>query len=602
MKNDGQTGSNIWRRHFLGKNATSFILFIALILGLSIWIADAALDYFVFYEDGFLDLLLFNPPRHEIYIRFLILLCFLGFGGVVAAFVLNLQNIQNELRTQEINLRTTLQSIGDAVIATDTSGRIQRMNGPSESLTGWGLEEAQGLPMERVFQIVNAFTREPVANPVQRVLEKGTIQGLANHTVLIAKDGSEYQIADSASPIRSDEGSITGVVLVFRDVTEQYHQEEVLDKQRRRLANVVEGTDAGIWERNIQTRELFFDVFWLQHLGYDPNEYLEMDLSSWRSLLHPEDLEKSDCFMAKHLSGRLDVYECEIRVRRRDGSWAWVLDRGKVVERTSDQQPLLLSGTVQDITERKQAEEAIDNERAYLSAVIDNIGEAIIICDAQGRIVRFNETARRLHGLPERPVPSDQWAEYYDLYQEDRATPLPMQDIPLFRALQGERVQNTDIVVAPKDSHPYDLVCSGQALIDETGKITGAVVAMHDITERKRAEEALRESERKYRGLFESIQDAILVADTNRTIIDCNYAFESIFGYSLAEIQGTKTNYIYENDIQFQNLGASINKYYQDSSFIMTVNYKKKNGHVFPGETGVFYLRDNADGAIIVTS
>jgi len=164
------------------------------------------------------------------------------------------------------------------------------MNGPSESLTGWELEEAQGLPLEQIFQIVNAFTREPVANPVQRVLEKGTIQGLANHTVLIAKGGSEYQIADSASPIRSDEGSITGVVLVFRDVTEQYHQEEVLDKQRRRLANVVAGTDAGIWERNIQTRELFFDVFWLQHLGYDPNEYLEMDLSSWRELLHPEDL------------------------------------------------------------------------------------------------------------------------------------------------------------------------------------------------------------------------------------------------------------------------------------------------------------------------
>ena len=119
-----------------------------------------------------------------------------------------------------------------------------------------------------------------------------------------------------------------------------------------------------------------------------------------------------------------------------------------------------------------------------------------------------------------------------------------------------------------------------------------------EINERRKAEEALRESEQKYKGLFESIKDAILVADTNRTIIDCNPAFESIFGYSLAEIKGMETNYIYEDDTQFQELGTAINQYYQESSFIMTVNYKKKNGQVFPGETGVFYLRDKAGGII----
>ncbi|MFO8031634.1 MAG: PAS domain S-box protein, partial [Desulfohalobiaceae bacterium] len=538
MKNDRQTGSSIWRRHFLDKNASSLILLIALILGLLVWTADAALDYFVFYESGFLDLLFLSPPQHEIYIRFLILLCFLCFGGVVAAIVLNLQDTRNELQNKETNLRTTLQSIGDAVIATDTRGRIQRMNERSESLTGWDLDEAQGLPLERVFRIVNAFSREPVANPVQRVLEEGTIQGLANHTVLIAKDGSEYQIADSASPIRSDEGSITGVVLVFRDVTEQYRQEELLRKQRRRLANVIEGTDAGIWERNIQTLEFFFDVFWLQHLGYDPDEFSEMDLYSWRELLHPEDLEKSDRLIAEHLSGRLDAYECEIRVRRREGSWAWVLDRGKVMELTSDGEPLLLSGTVQDITARKQAKEAIENERAYLSAVIDNIGEAIVICDAEGRIARFNETARRLHGLPEEPIPADQWAEHFDLYQVDGITPLPIEDIPLFRALQGERVQNAEIVVAPKHSRPYYLICSGQALTDETGQITGAVVAMHDITERKRMEERLRRERDLSQRYLDTTQTMMVAMDEEGRISMINRSGRELLGYAEEEILG----------------------------------------------------------------
>ncbi|MFO8033235.1 MAG: PAS domain S-box protein [Desulfohalobiaceae bacterium] len=426
--------------------------------------------------------------------------------------------------------------------------------------------------------------------------------------------------------------------------------------------------DRGIWERNIQTLEFFFDVSWLQNLGYDPDEFAEMDLYTWRELLHHEDLENSDRLIAEHLSGRTESYECEVRVLRREGSWAWVLDRGKVTERTSDGEPLLLSGTVQDITERKrseealkesqrqlstlmgnlpgmayrcqndpywtmlfvsdgclgltgyspedlienrtvcyadlispedadrvwkevqqgleqsgnfeveyriftaegtekhlweqgtgvydaervlslegfiiditarkQAEEAIENERTYLSAVIDNIGEAIVICDAKGRIARFNETARRLHGLPEQPIPSDQWAEHYDLYQEDGITPLPMQDIPLFRALQGERVQNAEIVVEPKHSRPYYLACSGQALTDETGKITGAVVAMHDITHRKYMEERLRGERNLSQRYLDTTQTMMVALDAEGRITMINRSGRELLGYAEDEILG----------------------------------------------------------------
>ena len=182
----------------------------------------------------------------------------------------------------------------------------------------------------------------------------------------------------------------------------------------------------------------------------------------------------------------------ELELIREDGTslWAWAHIR---VETSQDGGNEEWQVVLTDITERKQAEEAIENERAHLSALLDNIGEAIVICDAEGRIVRFNETARRLHGLPEEPVPPEQWAEHYDLYYEDGITLLPMEDIPLFRALQGERVLNAEIVVAPKHSGgPYYMICSGQALTDEAGNITGAVIAMHDITERKKMEQ-LRE-------------------------------------------------------------------------------------------------------------
>ncbi|MFP4169396.1 MAG: GAF domain-containing protein, partial [Desulfonatronovibrionaceae bacterium] len=125
-------------------------------------------------------------------------------------------------KKSEENLRITFESIEDAVIAADTQGRITHMNPVAEHLTGWDFAQTRGRLFSQVFRIVSSHTREPGVDPVQKVLETGNVQGLANHTVLIARDGREYQIADSASPIRNDQGEITGVVLVFRDVTEEY--------------------------------------------------------------------------------------------------------------------------------------------------------------------------------------------------------------------------------------------------------------------------------------------------------------------------------------------------------------------------------------------
>jgi PAS domain S-box-containing protein len=131
-----------------------------------------------------------------------------------------------ELKTSQENLKVTLNSIGDAVIATGVDGCVTMMNPIAEQLTGWKIEEAAGHPLPDVFKIVNAQSREEVENPVEKVLSSGEIVGLANHTVLISKNGSEYQIADSGAPIRSGSNEITGVVLVFRDVTREYEIDE----------------------------------------------------------------------------------------------------------------------------------------------------------------------------------------------------------------------------------------------------------------------------------------------------------------------------------------------------------------------------------------
>ncbi|MGM0611192.1 MAG: GAF domain-containing protein [Thermodesulfobacteriota bacterium] len=129
---------------------------------------------------------------------------------------------EQELKKNEENLRITFKAIGDAVIATDKQGRVTRMNPVAERLTGWNFQEAQGKPFAQIFQTVSSYSGEPLPDPVKKVLETGKIQGMSDHTVLVGNDGQEYQIADSASPIRNNAREITGAVLVFRDVTDEY--------------------------------------------------------------------------------------------------------------------------------------------------------------------------------------------------------------------------------------------------------------------------------------------------------------------------------------------------------------------------------------------
>jgi PAS domain S-box-containing protein len=153
---------------------------------------------------------------------------------------------EEALRAQSEWLRVTLSSIGDGVISTDAEGRVSFMNGVAESLTGWTRNEALGRALDEVFRIVNESTREVVENPAVRVLREGAIVGLANHTVLIAKDGTERPIDDSAAPISDETGRIAGCVLVFRDVTERRRVEHDLIRSERELGEFFENANVGL--------------------------------------------------------------------------------------------------------------------------------------------------------------------------------------------------------------------------------------------------------------------------------------------------------------------------------------------------------------------
>lgn len=172
-------------------------------------------------------------------------------GGTATRFIGTLIDVtqrkqqQLEIEEHRERLRVTMQSIGDAVITTDIEGHVTYLNPVAEQLTGWNLEEAVSRPLTEVFKIINEITHEVQENPVDRVLEHGVIVGLANHTVLISKNGEESPIEDSAAPIRDASGTIVGVVLVFHDATESRKAEEVLRRSNRRISRILEGIGEG---------------------------------------------------------------------------------------------------------------------------------------------------------------------------------------------------------------------------------------------------------------------------------------------------------------------------------------------------------------------
>ncbi|MEW6494024.1 MAG: PAS domain S-box protein [Cyanobacteriota bacterium] len=180
-------------------------------------------------------------------------------------------------------------------------------------------------------------------------------------------------------------------------------------------------------------------------------------------------------------------------LQQADGKQLW-LDTNKVPLHDCAGNVIGILGTFEDITSRRQTQEALHKEREFLNALLENLAEGIVACDANGVLNRFNRATREFHGLPEQPLPPEQWAQYYHLYLPDSQTLIPKKKLPLFRAFQGETVRNLEVVIAAKHTKAHRVLASGQPIFDAQGNKLGAVVVLHDITRRKQAEEALKKA------------------------------------------------------------------------------------------------------------
>jgi PAS domain S-box-containing protein len=321
-----------------------------------------------------------------------------------------------EARRERERLRVTLASIGDAVIATDAEGRVTFLNPVAEGLTGWGAGEAVGQPLEHVFRIINERTRLAVENPVVRALRERAVVALANHTALVARSGAEVPVEDTAAPIWDTDGTITGVVMVFRDATAARRAAET----RRLLAAIVESSDDAIIGESLDGTILSWNRAAERLYGYTAEEVVGEPLAI---LVPPDKLaELADITDRLRRGTRVDHFET-VRVRK-DGRR---LDVSLTISPIRDAEGRVVGASkiARDVTELKLVTEAAHEGERRLRAISDNLPLGAVYQvgaapDGARRFLYISAGVERILGVSPDEILADAGALYGLIHEADR--------------------------------------------------------------------------------------------------------------------------------------------------------------------------------------
>lgn len=284
-------------------------------------------------------------------------------------------------------------------------------------------------------------------------------------------DGRTIWVEGESSPEARSDGSIQWHGYI-RDITERVQVDQELRDERRRLNDILVGTHVGTWEWNVQTGETIFNERWAEIIGYRLEELRPISIETWMKFTHPDDLKISSELLEKHFRGEAPYYECEARMRHRDGHWVWILDRGKVATWTSDGKPLLMSGTHQDITQRKQADQAL----RLAANVFSHAREGILITDREANIVEVNQAFVHITGYSREEV----------LGKNPRLLNSGRQDkdfyAAMFHDLQTQGHWHGELWNRRKDGNVYAEMLTITAVRDGSGEVQNYIALFSDIT------------------------------------------------------------------------------------------------------------------------
>jgi PAS domain S-box-containing protein len=298
-----------------------------------------------------------------------------------------------------------------------------------------------------------------------------------------------------------------------------------------------------VWIASQQTGAItFLNRRWAEITGLGEERGLGF---GFLQAIHPEDRDRVWASWQQAVQFG-HVYEAKFRMQLASGAYCRVIARAQIepTNNISDApQNLDWVGTFTDIESVVYCKDDLILKQQFLEALLDNLSDGIVACDVNGNLTLFNAASQAFHGLPAEPLPPERWADRYDLYDAEHSLPMRREDIPLFRALKGERVQGAKMRVVPRHGKSRLLLSNGAPIMHPDGHQLGAVVAMRDITEQEEAEAALKTSERRFRAIFNQTFQFIGLLEPDGTLIEANqtaldfggFAAETVIGQPLWE-------------------------------------------------------------------
>lgn len=450
--------------------------------------------------------------------------------------VTNFVKQKEALIKSEEDLNITLNSIGDAVIVTDTKGKIIRLNPIAEQLTGFLIDEVRNMHIDSVFRIFNAQTGEMAINPIDRVLKEGVVVGLANHTKLISKTGQEIHISDSAAPIRNSKGEITGLILVFRDVSNDYILRENLVQSELRYKSVFENTGTATTILESDGLISLANSKFTELSGYSLDEIIGK--KTWMDFVVSDDLPR---MVEQHNLRRVDrnkaLNEYEFRFRRANGEIRYINLFVDILPESSQSIASLI-----DVTNRKLAEIAIlENENQLRKSFhIGKMGSWKL--DLNKHLMYVSEESAQIYGvdfqdsfLPDE-VQSLHLPEYRDFLSESLNNLITAQvkydvEFKLKRQNDGEIV----VIHAMAEYYPNENVVLG---------------VIQDITENKKVELAILESEYRFRSYVENANDIIYAVSPSGIFTYMSPKWEEFMGSPAEELIGKSIeDFVHPDDV-----------------------------------------------------
>jgi len=428
----------------------------------------------------------------------------------------------------ELIFKTTLYSIGDAVITTDKQSKIQNMNKVAEKLTGWKEKDAKGKALEKIFKIVNEVSKKEVQNSVKKVLKSGRIVGLANHTLLINKTGKEIPIADSSAPIKNDSGEILGVVLVFRDQTKECEQQHKLEERERKFSTLVSNLPGFIYRcRNDKHWTMEFISEGCKDItGFSPDDFINNNKLAFNDIIHPE--YKVVLWNEWQIILKEKKYfEFSYPIITKNKKIKWVWERGRGVY-SSTGKLLFLEGFITDITDKKEMEDSLK----MFKFATDQSPESVFWMKKDGGLYYVNDNACKSLG-----------------YTKDELLKLKVFDIDPYypkntwrkawKKFSSTEISSEKLETYHKRKDGTIFPIEVTAMHCLFGNFDLHIAFVRNISERKISEQLVKESERRYKALYDNSPDVIFLADVNSGIIlDANDVATKITGYKKEELIG----------------------------------------------------------------